>query len=161
MATREELKRFQLKSFWVRTESRGIVEQKMYDWGETACEACIKVEIFGVEEEPVEEHRAGEGDGPVNALDNALRKCLLPYFGFLEEVSIIDYKVKIVDKKEGTASAVIVRILFCAHGRKWAVEEESTDIINASLHSLIDGYRKALYAFSGQTSRLVGEIFAS
>ena len=152
-------KEFRLISFWVATESVGDTEEKAYDWGETACEARIKLSLFNGAAD-IEEYRVAEGDGPVNALDNALRKCLLPHFPFLEPVVLTDYKVRIVDKKEGTAASVVVRIVFHANGRQWVVEETSTNVVNASLHALVDGYRKALYAFSGETSRLVGEITA-
>ena len=152
-------KEFKLVGFRVATVSKGTTEKKAYNWGETACEACIKLSLFDGSGD-VEEYRVADGDGPVNALDNALRKCLLQRFPFLEPVSLVDYKVHIVDKKEGTAASVVVRIVFHANGRRWVVEETSTDVVNASLHALVDGYRKALFAFSGETSRLVGEITA-
>jgi len=157
MVNQKRYKEFRLIGFWVKTENKGTTEEEMYNWGETVCEARIKLKLFDGTKE-VEEYGASEGDGPVNALDNALRKCLLPHFSFLESVALVDYRVEIVDKKEGTAAAVTVGITFHGNGRKWAVEEISTDVVNASLHALVDGYRKALFAFSGETSRLVGEI---
>src|SRR5690606_12829369 len=64
-----------------------------------ACSATVKVVVNGVEE-----YRVAEGDGPVNALDAALRKALRPAYPHIDDMELEDYKVRIVDSHMGTAA---------------------------------------------------------
>ena len=86
----------------------------------------------------------GEGRGPVNALDKATRKVLLPFYPELKNLKLTDYKVRIVDGKRGTAARVRV-LIECSYGkRKWETVGCSTNIIEASWQALADSLE---YAF--------------
>ena len=97
-------------------------------------EATIKVEVGGQLE-----HTAANGDGPVNALDKALRKALLRFYPSLAELELIDYKVRVLSGAEtGTASVVRVQVETSDGKDSWGTVGASTDIINASYEALID-----------------------
>ena len=97
-------------------------------------EATIKVEVGGELE-----HTAANGDGPVNALDKALRKALIRFYPSLEELELIDYKVRVLSGAEtGTASVVRVQVETTDGDEAWGTVGASTDIINASYEALID-----------------------
>ncbi len=103
--------------------------------GTVVSEATIKVRVAGVEE-----HTAAEGDGPVHALDSALRKALRPFFPELEAIELIDYKVRVLSLKElaGTASKVRVLVESRDGASVWGTVGVSTNIIEASYEALID-----------------------
>ena len=65
-------------------------------------------------------HTAAEGDGPVNALDRAMRKALLPHYPELAEVHLVDYKVRIVDEHLGTAARPRVLIESARGAERWS-----------------------------------------
>ncbi len=102
-------------------------------------EAMVKVRVDG---EVL--HTAAEGDGPVNALDAALRKALLPRFPALATLQLVDYKVRILDGPEGTAA--VTRVLIDSqHGReRWSTVGASTNIIEASWRALVDSIEYGL-----------------
>ncbi|GKX31098.1 citramalate synthase [Vallitalea longa] len=81
---------------------------------------------------------AAEGDGPVNALDKALRQALEMFYPELKKVHLTDYKVRVLDTKEATAAKVRVLITSTDGVHQWSTVGVSTDIINASLIALID-----------------------
>lgn len=83
-------------------------------------------------------HTAAEGNGPVNALDNALRKALLPVYPRLGEFQLADYKVRILDGRAGTGA--IVRVLIDTQNghRRWSTIGASGNIIEASWRALAD-----------------------
>lgn len=83
-------------------------------------------------------HTASEGDGPVNALDNALRKAILPFYPELERVQLSDYKVRILDEKAATAARTRVLIEASDGERSWATVGCSDNIIEASFQALLD-----------------------
>ncbi len=89
-------------------------------------------------------HSAAEGDGPVNALDQAVREGLLSFYPELERVHLVDYKVRILNEKAGTGAKVRVLIVFSANGNTWTTVGSSTDIIEASWQALRDGLEFAL-----------------
>lgn len=103
--------------------------------GGIVSEATIKVRVEGEEE-----HTAAEGDGPVHALDTALRKALRPFYPFLEQIKLIDYKVRVLSVKEysGTASKVLVLVESTDGHDVWGTVGVSTNIIEASYEALID-----------------------
>jgi 2-isopropylmalate synthase len=103
--------------------------------GGIVSEATIKVRVEGEEE-----HTAAEGDGPVHALDTALRKALRPFYPFLEQIKLIDYKVRVLTVKEysGTASKVLVLVESTDGHDVWGTVGVSTNIIEASYEALID-----------------------
>jgi 2-isopropylmalate synthase len=84
------------------------------------------------------EHIVGEGDGPVNALDSALRKSLVNFFPSIKEVHLIDYKVRVVNAKEGTAAKVRVIIESRDKNSMWGTVGVSENIIEASWLALLD-----------------------
>ena len=102
--------------------------------GFETCEATVKIEIGG---ERV--YTVAEGDGPVNALDNALRKALLPFFPALERMRLADYKVRIIDGGAGTAAKTRVLITSTDGNDDWSTVGTSFNIIDASWRALVDG----------------------
>ncbi|GAB4110481.1 MAG: citramalate synthase [Roseiflexaceae bacterium] len=83
-------------------------------------------------------HTAAEGDGPVNALDQAIRKALLPHYPLLAEVTLVDYKVRIVDEHLGTAAKPRVLIESARGEERWSTVGCSENIIEASWQALWD-----------------------
>ena len=80
-----------------------------------------------------------EGDGPVNALDKALRTALSKFYPeIINEISLIDYKVRVMDTGAGTAAIVRVLIESTDGMDVWTTVGASTDIINASVKALVD-----------------------
>ncbi|MDR0903508.1 MAG: citramalate synthase [Ruminococcus sp.] len=88
--------------------------------------------------------RVHEGDGPVNAIDKALRKALSQFYPVLETVHLSDYKVRIIDSKEATAAIVRVLIESTDGVNVWTTVGASTNIINASVSALIDSIKYKL-----------------
>ncbi|MGE0108899.1 MAG: citramalate synthase [Bdellovibrionales bacterium] len=90
----------------------------------------------------VETQATAKGNGPVNALDNALRKALVKHFPELETVSLTDYRVRILDT--GTATGATTRVLLESHDTRtntsWTTIGVSTDVVGASLEALVDSY---------------------
>ena len=89
-------------------------------------------------------HTAAEGDGPVNALDRAVRKALLPHYPTLAEVHLVDYKVRIVDEHLGTGARPRVIIETGRGAERWSTVGCSENIIEASWLALCDGLELAL-----------------
>ena len=89
-------------------------------------------------------HTAAEGDGPVNALDRAVRKALLPHYPALAEVQLVDYKVRIVDEHLGTAARPRVIIETARGAERWSTVGCSENIIEASWLALCDALELAL-----------------
>jgi 2-isopropylmalate synthase len=89
-------------------------------------------------------HTAGEGNGPVSALDGALRKALIPRFPQVEAIQLSDYKVRILDGSSGTESTTRVLIDSHAWGETWSTVGASSNIIEASLQALVDGIEHGL-----------------
>jgi 2-isopropylmalate synthase len=104
-------------------------------------EATVKVEVGGTVY-----HTAASGNGPVNALDAALRKALSPRFPGLRGVSLHDYKVRILDSGEGTAATTRVLIESGRGLRRWTTVGCSSNIIEASLAALVDSFEYAQLA---------------
>jgi 2-isopropylmalate synthase len=84
------------------------------------------------------EHVVGEGDGPVNALDAALRKSLENFYPSIKDVRLIDYKVRVVNALEGTAARVRVIIESRDKHSIWGTVGVSENIIEASWQALVD-----------------------
>ncbi len=89
-------------------------------------------------------HTAAEGNGPVNALDAALRKALLGVYPLLAEVHLADYKVRILDGQNGTAATTRVLIDTEQGAKRWSTVGASTNIIEASWQALVDSIEFAL-----------------
>lgn len=123
---------FTLKGFRVISEMAG--SKKLM------CEATIKVEVDGREE-----HTAANGYGPVEALDNALRKALEKFYPEIREIQLSDYKVRVLNERGGTGSSVRVLIDQKRKTEHWGTVGVSTDIIEASWHALVDGIEYMLF----------------
>ena len=95
-------------------------------------------------------HTADEGDGPVNALDGAIRKALLPHYPRLAEVHLVDYKVRIVDEHLGTAAKPRVVIESGCGDDRWSTVGCSADIIEASWQALWDSLELPLLRWQEQ-----------
>ncbi|WP_281886082.1 citramalate synthase [Paenibacillus sp. YYML68] len=102
-------------------------------------EAIVKVKVHG---ETV--YNAAEGTGPVNALDNALRKCLVAYYPGIQDMHLSDYKVRVLDEKDATAAKVRVLIESTDFHNTWSTVGVSENIIEASWQALADSFRYAL-----------------
>ncbi len=102
-------------------------------------EAMVKVRVKG---EVL--HTAAEGNGPVNALDLALRKALLPYYPVIDQFHLADYKVRILDGNNGTSAITRVLIDTQNGSRRWSTVGASTNIIEASWRALVDSVEYGL-----------------
>ncbi len=103
------------------------------------CEATVKVRVGDRRA-----HTVAEGDGPVNALDAALRMALVTFFPRLAEVRLTDYKVRILDSGTGTAAKTRVLIESSDGRRDWGTVGLNENIIEASLQALVDSIEFAL-----------------
>jgi 2-isopropylmalate synthase len=90
-------------------------------------------------------HTVSEGDGPVNALDGALRKALQPFYPNLAEMQLVDYKVRVVNARAGTAARVRVVIESRDRDHVWGTVGVSENIIEASWLALVDGFEYKLF----------------
>jgi 2-isopropylmalate synthase len=117
---------FDLLGFRVIVEKRG-------DDSPSFSEATIMVKVGDRVE-----HTAAEGNGPVNALDNALRKALEKFYPELAEVRLIDYKVRVLSAQEGTGANTRVLIESWDGNTKWGTVGVSENIIQASWLALVD-----------------------
>ena len=95
-------------------------------------------------------HEVAEGNGPVNALNRALRKALMQYYPALREVHLTDYKVRILDSTAGTAAMTRVLIDFADGERLWTTVGASTNIIEASWIALSDSVEYFIITGSGR-----------
>ncbi|MBW7992672.1 MAG: citramalate synthase [Planctomycetes bacterium] len=105
-----------------------------YATGELVTEATVKL----IRPDGITEHVVGEGDGPVNALDAALRKSLVNFYPGIKDVHLIDYKVRVVNAKAGTAARVRVIIESRDKSSIWGTVGCSENIIEASWQALVD-----------------------
>jgi len=119
------------KDFFELQDFRVIIEKKKNS--KMVSEATIKLNV-GKELE----HTASLGDGPVNALDSALRKALKKFYPNLSEMHLTDYKVRVLNEKEGTAAKVRVLIQSQDKSDSWWTIGVSENIIDASWQALVD-----------------------
>ena len=84
------------------------------------------------------EHTAATGNGPVNAIDNALRKALEKFYPQLKDVKLLDYKVRVLTAGVGTRAKVRVLIESGDETHKWGTVGVSENIIEASWQALVD-----------------------
>src|SRR5207244_3790593 len=113
------------------------------------CEATIKVQVDG---DVV--HTAAEGNGPVNAIDAALRKGLSQRYPEIAGMQLFDYKVRVLDGRDGTAAGVRVLIESGDHHRRWSTVGCSTNIIEASWMALADAFEYAIMASQSAESAI-------
>lgn len=123
---------FSLDSFRVAIEKDKDLPCRAY--------ATIKISVNGEQE-----ITAAEGDGPVSALDNALRKALTKFFPVdLEKMRLVDFKVRVIEGREGTAARVRVSIDSRDQEKLWSTIGVSSDIIEASWQALADSFQYKL-----------------
>ncbi|OQX80307.1 MAG: citramalate synthase [Candidatus Omnitrophica bacterium 4484_70.1] len=125
----KELKRY--KKFFDLLGFRVIVEKR--EDGKLISEATVKLKVEGKLE-----YTVSEGDGPVNALDNALRKALLGIYPALSKMHLTDFKVRVLEEKRGTAAKVRVLIQSQDEKESWTTIGVSENIIEASYNALLD-----------------------
>jgi 2-isopropylmalate synthase len=129
---------FTLESFRVTIEKNRS--------GPSSSQATIKISVAGVDE-----ITAAEGDGPVNALDNALRKALNKFFPHIKEMGLVDFKVRVIDGSDATAAKVRVKIESRDSREIWSTIGVSEDIIEASWQALVDSFQyKLLKEINGE-----------
>ena len=97
-------------------------------------------------------HTAAEGNGPVNALDAAVRKALIQHFPSISVIKLVDYKVRIIDSAAGTGANVRVLIESTDGEQSWTTVGSSTDIIEASWLALADSLEYWLLKLGGSQS---------
>ena len=102
--------------------------------GEMDTEASIKV----LDSSGSLEQTAADGNGPVNALDKALRKSLMKFFPEIDDMKLTDYKVRTLDEKSATAAGVRVLIRSTDGKRSWTTVGVSENVVEASLIALVD-----------------------
>ncbi len=108
--------------------------------GKPVTEATVKVRVGDRTE-----HTVCEGDGPVNALDGALRKALLPIYPRLVGLQLVDYKVRVVNAKAGSAARVRVVIESRAGEAVWGTVGVSENVVEASWLALVDSFEYKLF----------------
>jgi 2-isopropylmalate synthase len=119
---------------------RVIVEEQTAA-GEPVAEATVRVRVKGILE-----HTAAAGNGPVNALDHALRKALEEFYPNLRELKLLDYKVRILDESKGTAAKTRVLITSGDGRDTWGTVGVADNIIEASWQALVDSVEFKLRA---------------
>ncbi|MHC4119825.1 MAG: alpha-isopropylmalate synthase regulatory domain-containing protein [Planctomycetota bacterium] len=119
------------KPFFKLIKYRVSVERHSHDVLVT--EATVKLTVDGKTV-----HIVGEGDGPVNALDAALRKALENFYPSIKDIHLIDYKVRVVNAREGTAAKVRVIIESMDKSAIWGTVGVSENVIEASWRALVD-----------------------
>lgn len=124
---------FELEGFRVIVEKRGKDEKCL-------SEATIKVRVKGEVEQTV-----AEGDGPVNALDTALRKALMRFYPAIAKVALTDFRVRILDPEEATAAKTRVVIESSDGEATWGTVGVSENIIEASWEALVDSVEYKLF----------------
>jgi 2-isopropylmalate synthase len=123
-----------------------LVEQR--SGRELLAEATVKVEVAG---EVL--HTAADGNGPVNALDGALRKALGAFYPVLDSVHLVDYKVRILDGTSATAARTRVIIDSQDGSRTWSTMGSDTNIIAASAQALVDSLEYAIWKSGAELRR--------
>jgi len=126
------------KKFFEVKDFRVLCEEHWQD--DFSATAMLKVRVDGIEETV-----AAEGDGPVNALDKALRKALEMFYPQLKKMRLIDYKVRVLDSALATAAKVRVHIESTDGEQVWGTVGLSTNIIEASWNALVDSIEYFLY----------------
>jgi 2-isopropylmalate synthase len=116
-----------------------VIDTKRHEDEMPSSEATVQVKVGGKIE-----HTAAEGNGPVNALDHALRKALEQFYPHLREMKLYDYKVRVLPAGKGTASMIRVLIESGDKNGRWGTVGVSDNIIDASYQALVDAIQYKL-----------------
>jgi 2-isopropylmalate synthase len=133
---------FTLEHFKVIDEHSGGEKEQFASY------AVVKVKVDGTNR-----MAAAEGNGPVNALDKALREALVEFYPELKKIVLQDYKVRVLDTKMGTEAVVRVVIETKDEEHMWTTLGVSTDVIEASLIALIDSIEYKLWEVKSKKER--------
>ena len=138
------------KPFFSLDGFRVIVEKRHQD---EACisEATVKVQVNGKVS-----HTVGEGDGPVDALNQALRKALTLFYPKISEVVLTDFRVRILDPEEHTAAKTRVLIESTDGTTTWGTVGVSDNLIEASWEALVDSVEYKIFLEEQQAERVDG-----
>ena len=131
---------FRIVDFTVVVEQRDEVARR--------AEASVKVEVDGELF-----HTAADGNGPVHALDRALRKALAAFYPVLDRIHLVDYKVRILDGEAATGAKTRVIIETGSEDGTWLTAGADTNIIAASVEALRDSFEYALWRLEGRKER--------
>jgi len=115
-----------------------VIDEKTKD-NSSLSQSTVKISVGGEYE-----ITAAEGNGPVNALDNALRKALIKFYPRISEMHLIDFKVRILEGTDGTAAKVRVLLESRDDSEEWTTIGVSGNIIEASWHALADSIQYKL-----------------
>lgn len=124
---------------WFKLESYKVVNYNQDEKGKSTASAVVDVFVDGEEEVT-----AANGIGPVDALDKAFRKALGRFYPQISQMRLVDYKVRVLDTKQATASVVRVVIESTDGESVWSTVGVSADIIEASFYALTDSHEYLL-----------------
>ena len=127
------------KPFFSLEGFRVIVSKHKHD-ETTVSEATVKLKVNGETTLTV-----GEGDGPVDALNAALRSALARFYPAIKDVQLVDYNVRILDPQEATAAKTRVLIESTDGHQSWGTVGVSTNLIEASWEALVDSVEYKLF----------------
>jgi len=133
-----------------RLESFRVIDEKTRD-NASHSQSTIKISV-GDEHEIT----AAEGRGPVNALDNALRKALSKFYPRISEMRLVDFKVRILEETDGTGAKVRVLLESRDDTDVWTTTGVSANIIEASWHALVDSMQYKLSKDNGRDHAVEG-----
>ncbi len=125
-----------------------VIDEMRHEDKQPVSEATVMVRVGGKVE-----HTAAEGHGPVNALDNAMRKALEKFYPKLKDVKLLDYKVRVLPAGQGTASSIRVLIVSGDKESRWGTVGVSDNIIEASYQALIDSIEYKLHKSDEESAR--------
>jgi 2-isopropylmalate synthase len=139
-----KVRHFKLKSFRVSDE-------KIHDNEPVLAEATVMLEL----PDGTLAHTVAQGNGPLNALDLALRKALMPFFPALEAIELHDYKVRVLGAHDGTDAVVRVLIESGDEGGRWNTVGVSANVIEASWLALVDSIEYKLFRDEQKAHRVL------
>jgi len=128
-----------IQNEWFKLESYKVVNYNQDEKGKSTASAVVDVFVEGEEEVT-----AANGIGPVDALDKAFRKALGRFYPQISQMRLVDYKVRVLDTKQATASVVRVVIESTDGESVWSTVGVSADIIEASFYALTDSHEYLL-----------------
>ena len=114
----------------------------MDEHGDNSIDSEASIKVY--DREGNMEHTAADGVGPINALDNALRKALTTFYPVLNDIRLTDYKVRVLDEKSATKATTRVLIRSTDGKESWTTVGVSENVIEASLIALVDSIEYAL-----------------
>ena len=146
---RSELERFE--PFFTVTYAK--INVLLNEDGSDYAEAVLKVKV-----DHEIEHTASDGDGPVNALDNALRKALIRFYPEISSMQLMDYKVRVLGERDGTKAKVRVLVESTDGEKTWSTVGVSENIIQASLQALGDSLNYKIMKNKGEADSIPSQV---